>query len=117
MDVFKKDVQYFIEQIAAEERERPAIRAAGIAALQRLILTALDDTGQSGVIGHFLLGLYNGQGFPFALTSLRALDTALWNDCMAVLALDRRPEVEVHEYTENGPAIWAQLKKNWGARA
>lgn len=103
-------------QIAAEERERPAIRAAGIAALHRLLPVAQRCTGQSRIVGSFLLSLYNGNAFPFPLTDLRALDTALFNDCIALLAMDRRPEKEVHEYVENGDDIWSQLKKDWAAR-
>ncbi|MHB2139894.1 DUF7673 family protein [Pseudomonas monsensis] len=104
------------EQFAAEERERPAIRAAGIAALHRLVPVAQRCSGQSRVIGRFLLSLYNGQVFPFALTDLRSLDTALFKDCIALLHMDQRPEMEVHEYIENGHAIWSQLKKDWAAQ-
>ena len=101
----------------AEERERPAIRAAGIEALHRLLPVAQRDTGQSRTVGLFLLSLYNGDAFPFPLTALRGLDSALWADCMALLRLDRRPEQEVQEYIENGEAIWSQLKKDWAPRA
>ncbi|MDH4585612.1 hypothetical protein E8F20_27575 [Pseudomonas sp. BN415] len=96
------------------QEERPAIREAGIAALQRLVPVARRDTGQSGVIGSFLLGLYNGPAFPFDLTRLRALDAGLFDDCVAVLCLDNCPEMEVHEYLPNGDAIWAELRENWG---
>ncbi|WP_342454975.1 DUF7673 family protein [Pseudomonas sp. S11A4] len=64
------------ERFAAEERERPAIRAAGIAALHRLLPVAQRCSGQSRIVRRFLLSLYNGQVFPFALTDLRGLDTA-----------------------------------------
>lgn len=102
-----------MNRIAAEEAERPRIRAAGIEALQRLVPVALRDSGQSRIVGRFLLSLYNGSAFPFALTDLRGLDSALWDDCLAVLRLDRRPEQEVHEYIENGDDIWSQLKRAW----
>lgn len=104
------------ERFAAEERERPAIRAAGIAALHRLLPVAQRCSGQSRIVGRFLLSLYNGQVFPFALTDLRGLDTALFNDCIALLHMDQRPEMEVHEYIDNGHAIWSQLKKDWAAQ-
>ncbi|WKL67811.1 hypothetical protein Q1Z72_03825 [Pseudomonas qingdaonensis] len=100
-------------RIAAEEAERPAIRVKGIEALQRLVPVALRDSGQSRIVGRFLLSLYNGSAFPFALTDLRGLDSSLWDDCLAVLRLDRRPELEVHEYIENGDDIWSQLKRAW----
>ncbi|WP_252189422.1 hypothetical protein [Pseudomonas sp. SK2] len=100
-------------RIAAEEAERPTIRVKGIEALQRLVPVALRDSGQSRIVGRFLLSLYNGSAFPFALTDLRGLDSSLWDDCLAVLRLDRRPELEVHEYIENGDDIWSQLKRAW----
>lgn len=103
-------------QIETEEREHPAIRDAGIAALHRLLPVAQRTTGQSRIVGCFLLSLYNGDAFPFPLTDLRGLDTTLFKDCMALLYMDQRPEMEVHEYIENGDAIWSQLKKNWAAR-
>ncbi|MCP1605749.1 hypothetical protein SAMN05216577_11091 [Pseudomonas citronellolis] len=105
--------QEALARMAAEEAERPAIRAAGIEALQRLLPVAQRGTGQSRIVGRFLLSLYNGQAFPFSLTDLRGLDTQLWEDCLALLRLDRRPEIEVHQYVENGEAIWSDLKRAW----
>ena len=103
-------------EMLAEERERPAIRAAGIEALHRLLPVAQRDSGQSRVVGRFLLSLYNGNAFPFPLTDLRCLDTALFQDCMTLLKMDRRPEQEVHLYVENGEAVWSEFKKYWGPR-
>lgn len=105
--------QQEMNRIAAEEAERPRIRAAGIEALHRLLPVAQRCTGQSRIVGRFLLSLYNGSAFPFSLTDLRGLDSALWDDCLAVLRLDRRPEQEVHEYIENGDQIWSHLKRAW----
>ncbi|MBD9483874.1 hypothetical protein IB229_12885 [Pseudomonas sp. PDM14] len=85
-------------------------------ALNRLLPVAQRRTGQSRIVGTFLLSLYNGSAFPFPLTDLRGLDTALWNDCMALLRMDRRPEQEVHLYVENGEAIWSLLKAAWAPR-
>lgn len=102
-----------LARIAAEEAERPAIRAAGMEALQRLLPVAQRDTGQSRIVGRFLLSLYNGNAFPFCLTDLRGLDTQLWEDCLALLRLDRRPEVEIHQYVQDGENIWSDLKQAW----
>ena len=102
-----------LARIAAEEAERPAIRAAGMEALQRLLPVAQRDTGQSRIVGRFLLSLYNGNAFPFCLTDLRGLDTQLWEDCLALLRLDRRPEVEIHQYVQDGENIWSALKQAW----
>ena len=54
-----KAIQLMAEQLATEERERPAIRDAGIAALKRLIPVAQRTTGQSRIVGGFLLSLYD----------------------------------------------------------
>lgn len=103
-------------RLAIEERGRPAIKDAGLAALHRLLPVAQRNTGQSRIVGCFLLSLYNGHAFPFPLTDLRALDTSLFKDCLALLRMDQRPEMEVHEYVEDGDAIWSQLKKDWAVR-
>ncbi|WP_019409469.1 DUF7673 family protein [Pseudomonas psychrophila] len=108
--------QAIAAQLAAEEQERPAIRDAGIAALNRLLPIAQRYSGQSRIVGGFLLSLYNGSAFPFPLTELRGLDTALFKDCIDLLHMDQRPEMEVHEYVENGEAVWSQLKKDWAAQ-
>ncbi|NYU52262.1 hypothetical protein H0B49_35090, partial [Pseudomonas aeruginosa] len=58
---------------------------AGLTALKRLLPIAQRDSSQSGVIGRFLLGLYNGQAHRFDLTELRRLDPALFDACLSVL--------------------------------
>ncbi|MBD8236945.1 hypothetical protein SOM46_25030 [Pseudomonas fluorescens] len=103
----------WFQQLQEFEAKRPAIRKAGIEALARLVTVAQRGTGQSEVIGRFLLGLYNGYDYPFVLTSLRGLDTALFDDCLAVLQLDYSPEQEVHTYLADGDAIWEQLIGAW----
>jgi hypothetical protein len=117
MQTARDRIQDDLNRLAVEEAERPYIRQAGIDALLRLVAVAKRDSGQSITVGRFLLSLYNGEAFPFPVTALRGLDTALWNDCMALLRMDRRPEQEVHEYVVNGDAIWSQLKKDWAQRA
>lgn len=107
--------QRVLAVMAEEDAKRPAIRAAGLAALVRLLPVAQRDSGQSGVIARFLLSLYNGTAYPFPLTDLRKLDTALYQDCITVLHLDARPEQEVHTYVANGEAIWDGFKKVWRA--
>ncbi len=89
-------------------------RKEGIAALARLLEVALRDTGQSGVVAKFLLGLYNGPRFPFDMTELRRLDHELFLDCISVLMMDSIPAKEVHEYFERGGKIWEQMADDWG---
>lgn len=95
-------------------KRRSEAQAQGVAALQRLLPVAQGDTGQSGVVGRFLLGLYNGDAFPFNLVDLRRLDSDLHDDCISVLRLDYTPVQEVHRYFKNGDRIWRELKANWG---
>ncbi|KQW11947.1 MULTISPECIES: DUF7673 family protein [Pseudomonas] len=101
------------EEIFRYEKALPTIRLAGIEALHRLMPAAQGYSGQSGVIGRFLLGLYNGQDYPFDMTELRRLDAALFDDCIAVLRLDHTTEREVHRYFENGDEIWEELRNRW----
>lgn len=115
MQAANKCITDELNRIAVEEAERPYIRAAGVKALKRLVPVAQRDSGQSGVIARFLLSLYNGRAYPFSLTDLRGIDSTLWDDCLAVLRLDRRPEQEVHQYIENGDVIWEGFKTVWRA--
>lgn len=102
--------------IAKLEAERAPIIAAGIEALRRLIAVAQRDTGQSRKCGRFLLSCYNGQAWPFDLTDLRCIDASLFEDCLAVLRMDRQPEVEIHQRIEGGSALWHQFKMDWTTR-
>lgn len=102
----------------AQQREfeaaLPKVRADGEAALRRLLPVAQGDTGQSGVVARFLLGLYNGRRFAFDLTDLRRLDAGLLDDCLAVLRMDATPLKEVHEYFPDGGRIFEALAAIWG---
>ena len=100
-------------QVLAYQQRRAAYVTAGVQALNRLTPIALRDSGQSRAVGRFLLGLYNGEDFPFDLTDLRCLDLPVFEDCMCVLLMDYSPEVEVHERVPNGFAIWDQLMAKW----
>lgn len=71
--------------------------AEAFAALLLLWNTAQRDTGQSRVCLRLLLGIYNGDRFPFDLTDLRLLDTELRDAALVVLRMDSRPQMEVHE--------------------
>ena len=70
---------------------------------QRAVLTLYQlvkrHNGTSGgnAAAKFLLGLYNGNRFPFDLTDFRVFDTENFNAAMIVLALDaHRCWCEVH---------------------
>lgn len=102
----------FFRQVAELDAERETVTAAGLPALTRLRAVADRDTGQAGTVRAFLLGLYNGHRFPFNLTRLRGLDKALFDDCLAVLALDARVTAqEIHRYLDDRDDCfqrWAQ---------
>jgi hypothetical protein len=103
-------VNNFLQQIRDLENERQAITEAGIPALVRLAKIAEGDTGQAATVRRFLLGLYNGYRFPFNLITLRGLDKALFDDCMAVLKLDARAtRQEVHQYFDNGGELFERF--------
>ena len=107
----------FARQRAEEERRqamRPQIDLEGHEALMRLFKVAQADTGQCKYIAAFLLGLYNGYRFPFDMTNFRAIDGALFDDCIAVLKMDARPRQEVHRYFDDGSRKFEQLAKDWG---
>lgn len=95
------------------ERQLPAIRAAGLESLKRLLPIAQGDSGQCRHVAAFLLGLYNGNRFKFDLTDFRCLDRKIFDDCMALLRMDYQPAQEVHTYFKNGGAIFEQLAKDW----
>lgn len=92
---------------------RPAIQVAGVAALKRLLAIAFGNTGQGRVLARFLLGCYNGARFPFDLTDFRVLDHDLFQDCMAVLAMDSTPEQEIHCYVPAGGQMFEDLARVW----
>lgn len=86
------------------EKDETAIQQRAQAALQ-VIETAIQNhptTGGARRLVKFLASLYNGQDFPFDLTDLRGLDTALANACLDYLNYDRLGRVEVHQHLTNG---------------
>lgn len=97
----------------ARQAMLPRVREEGRAALMRLMPIAQQDTGQSGVIARFLLGLYNGERFPFDMTEFRRLDGSVFDDCIAVLKMDWQPAAEVHTYFTDGGRLFEQLVKDW----
>lgn len=90
------------------------LEEAGVEALRRLYKVACGHSGQCRKIARFLLGLYNGDRFPFDLTELRAIDDALFDDCVRVLNMDARlNKREVHTYFDDGSRKWEALASDW----
>lgn len=98
-----------IDDPAAYNSDRKEAHEKGLPALRRLADIADGDSGQARIVGQFLMGLYNGNRYPFDLTRLRGLDLELHRDCMAVLHMDYHPAREVHEYLEFGEGLFDQL--------
>jgi hypothetical protein len=98
---------------AAWDADAPSTQDEGRAALFRLMEVAQGHSGQCKRVAAFLLGLYNGDRFPFDLTELRALDASIMDDCLQVLRMDYQPVREVHEYFEDGGRRFEQLAKDW----
>ena len=106
-------MQTAMAEAKAYQRQRPALEQAGTYALNRLVPIAVRQTGQGRAVGRFLLGLYNGEEFPFDLCDLRGLDLPVFQDCIQVLLMDYSPTLEVHERVPNGSQIWQHLIELW----
>nr|WP_296019041.1 hypothetical protein [uncultured Acidovorax sp.] len=94
--------------------DRAALYAARRAAENRRLLAQFDaeeldavrglfdvacrlwDTGGGGTVARLLLGIYNGNRFPFDLTDLRRLDNTNLAMALTVLRMDARCRAEVH---------------------
>ncbi len=88
----------------ALDRDVASITRRAIAGLQAVekAITDHPTTGQAKRLVRFLAGVYNGQDYPFDLTELRGLDTALANACLDYLNYDRLGIKEVHKHLANG---------------
>lgn len=105
----------FQQQAQQAQSQRETVAAEGLESLYKLYEAAQGDTGQCRVVARFLVGLYNGQRFPFDLTDLRTIDDALFEHCMRLLRMDARQcKQEVHTYFDNGSARWERLISDWG---
>ena len=86
------------------DRDVNAITRRALESL-KVIETAIREhptSGQARRLVGFLAGLYNGQDYPFDMTELRGLDTALANACLDYLNYDRLGVKEVHKHLSNG---------------
>jgi hypothetical protein len=65
-------------------------------------IEAQPGTAKARLLTRFLAGLHNGNEFPFDLTDLRALDTALASACINYLNYDRMAKAEVQTHLPDG---------------
>ncbi len=95
-----------------DDSGRARLEEEGFEALQRLYAEALAYTTEGAVCARLLLGLYNGQRFPFDLTDLRVLPAAEFADALAVITMDARlTRQEVHEYFQAGSRKFEDLAR------
>jgi hypothetical protein len=105
----------FAQEIERIRRQATIDRAAGEPALRRLVeLCESRTSGQVRRIAGFLAALFNGEDYPYDLTSLRSLDLDLQLDCLRVLKMDMNPEKEVHCYFINGNQRFNALFSKFG---
>jgi hypothetical protein len=113
-------------EIVAGERTRMDALVRDEASIENRAMQALEaieaainthpTTGQSRRLVRFLAGVYNGQDYPFDLTELRGLDTALANACLDYLNYDRLGKKEVHKHLANGERDLHRWLEEYGIR-
>ena len=75
-------------------KRRQAIQAQGTKAFDRLLQVAERRTGQSRIVGVFLMSLIQHAHYRFNLTDLRGLDIKLFEDCLRVIRMDYLTDTE-----------------------
>lgn len=91
------------------------IESEGFEALYRLYEVACGNSDQCRIVAGFLLGIYNSDRFPFAMTDLRRVDTEIFDDCLRVLRMDSRVTArEIHTYFDNGGRKFERMATDWG---
>lgn len=95
-----------------EEQQRLNVHAKqALVRLLEMTLQGMRDE-QSAICRDFLLGLWDGQAYPFNLGRLRRLEIDHWLDCMAVLQLQQSMPVPLHRLVQNGEQLWQQLRRS-----
>lgn len=85
-----------------------------LAAGHRLWVMAQGDSHQSRHVARLVLGLFNGQLFPFDLTRLRGLDERPLEDCFAVLNWVSRTNTWMDEFLGIPSCEFEALAKEHG---
>lgn len=75
-------------------KHRRTIQAQGVEAFDRLLQAAERRTGQSRIVGVFLMSLTQHTQYRFNLTDLRGLDIKLFEDCLSVIRMDYFTDTE-----------------------
>ena len=108
------DQAFWLKATRQQEAE-DRTREAGVPALKRLFeLAETRDSGQIKVIAGVLAACYNGHRFKVNLLDFQSLDDAILDDVMSVIRMDARPEMEVHDYFEDGGRRFEDMFKKFG---
>lgn len=123
----REELQLAWQEIVAGERVRLNTLNREISAITERAMAGLaliedairqnPTTGQARRLACFLAGVYNGSDFPFDLTDLRTLDTALANACLDYLNYDRLGRREVHRHLSGGDADLQRWIDDYGLRS
>ncbi len=100
-----------LAQVMNETRQRQLeAEQQALPALEQLIRVAQGHSGQSHHLRRLLLGLYNGDSWPFEMHRLRGLDPDLQEGALAVIRMATYSGHEIHTFIEGGDAL---LKRFW----
>lgn len=100
------------EQLMAARQESQEMKPGEIDALQRLLLVAASDTGQSRKVANFLLAWWNAETCGgFDLTDLWGLDASLRNDAITVFGMVAR--VNSYPDTAGFKAEFERMVADW----
>ena len=107
----------FWATVAAQKVASDKAREAGIPALKRLFeLAETRHSGQIKIIASVLAACYNGRSYRVNLQDFRALDGDIFDDVLAVIRMDSRPQKEVHEYFVRGEERFTAVFKKFGIK-
>ncbi|MBO1017273.1 ParB/RepB/Spo0J family partition protein [Achromobacter sp. SD115] len=115
-DEVKDEFQRRRDVLDQEQRDaaNPALRRAGMDALNRLIEIALRDTGQSKRVADFLLAWWNATSCGgFDLADLWSVDKEIYDDMSSVIALVRRSRSYPDTLTTPVHEAFKELVKIW----
>lgn len=115
-----------IRQVLVMLRPRALAEEQSVRRIKHRAMVAIDTisssiqrhpgTGQSRRLVNFIAGCYNGDDYPFDLTNLRALDTALAQACLDYLDYDRLGVLEVHHHLSEGERMLQRWIHEYGLR-
>lgn len=115
-----------IRQVLVMLRPRALAEEQSVRRIKHRAMVAIDtisssiehhpETGQSRRLVKFVAGCYNGDDYPFDLTNLRALDTALAQACLDYLDYDRLGVLEVHHHLPGGERMLRRWIHDYGLR-